>query len=194
MSSLTLEEVRRRKRGRLQFLLVAFLFIAPPVTAYLLYYVWPPRGGTANAGELVVQPLPAITLKGADGAPLPLERFKGKWLLLTVDGPACQARCEKKMYVMQRAHLIQGKHRDRIARLLVLSGMSGAVPSTAGELSVASDADGALAKVLPAKDPVENYIYLIDPLGNLVTRYSADMDPKKLAKDLRLLLQASQIG
>lgn len=191
MSPLTPEESRRRKRGRLQFLAVAFLFIAPPIAAYLTYYVWTPRGGTANYGDLIAQQLPAIMLTAPGGAPLPLERFKGKWLLLTVDGTSCGAVCQKKLYTMRQARLIQGKHQDRVERLLVFSGAAG---ESSREVVVASDPSRALARALPAKGPVEDYIYLLDPLGNVVTRYRADADPNKLAKDLRRLLQASQIG
>jgi hypothetical protein len=37
-------------------------------------------------------------------------------------------------------------------------------------------------------------IYLIDPLGNIVLRYPADPDIKRMAKDLERLLRASRIG
>ena len=41
--------------------------------------------------------------------------------------------------------------------------------------------------------PLRN-IYLIDPLGNIVLRYPADPDIKRMAKDLDRLLRASRIG
>ncbi len=37
-------------------------------------------------------------------------------------------------------------------------------------------------------------IFLLDPRGNLVLRYPADPDIKRLAKDLERLLRASRIG
>ena len=37
-------------------------------------------------------------------------------------------------------------------------------------------------------------IILLDPRGNLVLRYGADPDIKRLAADLGRLLRASQIG
>ena len=37
-------------------------------------------------------------------------------------------------------------------------------------------------------------ILLLDPRGNLVLRYGDDPDAERLAKDLRRLLHASQIG
>ncbi len=38
------------------------------------------------------------------------------------------------------------------------------------------------------------YIYLVDPLGNLMMRYPRDPDPAKLLKDLQRLLRYSRIG
>jgi hypothetical protein len=39
-----------------------------------------------------------------------------------------------------------------------------------------------------------NYIYLVDPLGNLMMRFPAEPDPSKLIKDLQRLLKYSRFG
>jgi len=39
-----------------------------------------------------------------------------------------------------------------------------------------------------------NLIYLIDPNGNLMMRYTPDQLPKPLFKDLKHLLKVSRIG
>jgi glutathione peroxidase-family protein len=41
---------------------------------------------------------------------------------------------------------------------------------------------------------VEEHIYLIDPLGNLMMRFPKDADPSKVKKDIGKLLKASAIG
>ena len=46
----------------------------------------------------------------------------------------------------------------------------------------------------PAPGGATTNLYLLDPLGNLVLRYPADPDIKRLAKDLERLLRASRIG
>ena len=53
-------------------------------------------------------------------------------------------------------------------------------------------ADPALLAALPAAP--EGGIFLVDPLGNLILRYPADPDIKKLHKDIGRLLYASRIG
>jgi hypothetical protein len=44
-----------------------------------------------------------------------------------------------------------------------------------------------------AKAP-DSAFYLVDPLGNLMMHYPAQVPPKGVLKDLRKLLKASQIG
>jgi hypothetical protein len=41
---------------------------------------------------------------------------------------------------------------------------------------------------------VNDHLYLIDPLGNLMMRFPKNADPKKVAKDISKLLKASAIG
>ena len=44
-------------------------------------------------------------------------------------------------------------------------------------------------------DPIKSgYIYISDPLGNLMMSYPADINPKGILKDLKKLLRASRIG
>lgn len=44
----------------------------------------------------------------------------------------------------------------------------------------------------PAAD--KHWIYLIDPLGNVLMRYDSEQDPKGMLKDLKHLLKLSKIG
>ncbi len=54
--------------------------------------------------------------------------------------------------------------------------------------------DPAQWAALPGVAGPPGNIYLIDPLGNIVLRYPADPDIKRMAKDLERLLRASRIG
>jgi hypothetical protein len=61
-------------------------------------------------------------------------------------------------------------------------------------LHVWHPSDAAFAAQFPAGGNRADHIYLIDPLGNLMLRFPVRPDPKRMMKDLRLLLKASQIG
>jgi hypothetical protein len=59
---------------------------------------------------------------------------------------------------------------------------------------IAARVDPAAFALLPRPGADGVAILLIDPRGNLVLRYGADPDIKRLANDLGRLLRTSQIG
>lgn len=185
------------KTNRTKLALVLLAFSVPVVISYLTYYVWPPAGGVKNYGELlkgaaIVEPLGLVGLDAK-----PLAPMRGKWWLVMVDSGQCAAACEKKLYALRQVRLLQGREMDRVARLWVVTDAK--TPDAAllkrydGTLA-ARDAAGALIAKLPAQPNAGDHLYLIDPLGNVVLRYGADPDIKRMKKDLELLLRASQIG
>ena len=148
-----------------------------------------------NYGTLLpVRAMPAA-LKAApgaaDGTDVPL---RGKWRLLIVDGPACDTRCRTKLYATRQARTMTGKERERVERIWVLVGDGTPAPDLVAEhpdLRIAQ-ADAALLTVLPPD--AAGAIFIVDPLGNLILRYAAAPDIRRLHKDLSRLLYASRIG
>ena len=177
--------------------LIAALCIAPVAASYYVYYIAPPSRQT-NHGELVhVPPLPDARLKLADGDAFTLGQLRGKWILLTVDAAQCGDACRRNLLTMRQLRLTQGKDMDRIERMWLISD-DGAI----GE-GVADDFHGTwlvraaasdLLRSLPADGALAGYIYVIDPLGNVVLRYSRAADPGGMMKDLARLLKTSGIG
>lgn len=51
-----------------------------------------------------------------------------------------------------------------------------------------------LQALLPGQDRPQDFIYVIDPLGNLMMRYPRDADPNGMKKDFVRLLKVSRIG
>ena len=166
------------RRGRLKLALLALFFAAPFVLAWLAWWLdWAP-GTTSNYGELIT---PARPLAGA-----PLDRLRGKWVLVTFDRAACDAYCEKKLYFMRQVRRAQGKDMDRVERLWVLVG--------AGEprAAILPGIEGTrFARLSPDAFPgiAVDHIYLVDPSGNLMMRFPRDPDPAKMIKDLQRLLK-----
>jgi hypothetical protein len=115
-------------------------------------------------------------------------------VLLTVDAVACGEACARKLYATRQARTMTGKDRERVQRVWLVTGSDAPPPELAAahpDLRIALAASPVLA-ALPA-DP-EGGIFLIDPLGNLILRYPADPDIKKLNHDIGRLLYASHIG
>jgi cytochrome oxidase Cu insertion factor (SCO1/SenC/PrrC family) len=190
-------DAHARRRARRTLALLALVCIAPVVASYAAYY-WLRPAAHVNYGELLgAQPAPEIAGRDASGAPLRLAALRGRWVLLSTDAAACDARCEHKLYVTRQARTMQGAERERVVRLWL---QPADAPAPAAELlaqhpgMIVMRGDAHQWDALPGPGGAAANIYLLDPLGNLVLRYPADPDIKRLAKDLERLLRASRIG
>jgi hypothetical protein len=170
------------------------------VAAYLAYYVFPPRGRT-HYGTLIKpqRPMPPELVADAPSAPSPLAALRGKWILVQADPGACDAACAGKLYALRQQRTMTGKHRERVARVWLLTDDQTPdahrlhdYPGTV----VARAQPQVLADWLPTEPgrSVRDYLYVIDPLGHLMMRFEAQGDPAKIRRDLARLLRASQIG
>lgn len=181
------------KKGRLKLLLLAVIFLTPILGSYVAYYVWQPKG-RVNFGELVVgYAVPEMSLASAHGGMVPLQQLRGKWLLVQIDDAACLAACQNKLYALRQARLIQGKHQDRIERLWLVDSERMPTSTPVGVWTL-NAYHNPILNSFPVKTTARDHIYVVDPLGNVVLRYSGTPQPAKMAKDLKRLLQASRIG
>jgi len=187
------------RRFRTLYLLIA-LCVAPVAASYTLYYAFPPAGRT-NYGDLIVpqRPTPALTLRLQNDSVFDLGRLRGNWLMVKVDGGGCDAACRKQLWHLRQLRTMQGKDADRIERVFLITD---AAPLDAALLR---EYDGThfvrasraeLERFLPAAEGtrLEDHVFLIDPIGNLMLRWPKDADPSRMKKDLSKLLKASQIG
>lgn len=187
------------KRARLKLALIGLFFALPFVLAWTAYWLhWTP-GHSGNYGALLQPPrqVPGGGLVALDGKPFSLASLRGKWVMLQFDAAGCDAYCERKLYFMRQLRVAQGKDRERVERVWILT--DGGTPRRA--LMTAIDGtyvvrtvDGTLAAAFPPRGRAQDHIYLIDPLGNLMMRFPRDPDPSKMLKDLQRLLKISQIG
>jgi hypothetical protein len=179
---------------------VLLVCAAPVIASYLAYYVFPPSGRT-NFGTLIEpqRPVPELSLATVDGKPYRFASLLGQWVLLHVDSGACDKPCVDKLYALPQQRTMTGKERERIDRVWLVG--DAAAPSAAllreYEGTVVLRADPAqLAPLLPVEPGrrVQDYLYLVDPLGNLMMRFPADGDPSRIRKDISRLLRASRVG
>lgn len=184
-------------KGRRTLLLIAAICALPIIASYVLYLGWRPEA-RMNYGELLeTRLLPVAVLSDLAGKSIGTDSLRGKWLLVTIQSPSCDEGCQRKLYVMRQVRTTQGENMDRIQRLWLIKGAGTPDPKLLAEhpgLLVARAQDPSWLSAFPAKDDAFEHIYLIDPLGNLVLRYGADVDPKGMIKDLTRLLKVSQIG
>jgi cytochrome oxidase Cu insertion factor (SCO1/SenC/PrrC family) len=161
-----------------------------------MYYVAPPAGHT-NYGELIAVPLPDARLTLADGTAFETSKLRGKWVLLTADSAQCGETCRRKLFTLRQLRLTQGKDMERIERALLINDDANLADGLAEEFSgtrLLRAGGSELLKHLPADGPQTDFIYIVDPLGNVVLRYARDADPGRMIKDLTRLLKISGIG
>ena len=192
---------KQQRKGRWKLFAVLAVCATPIIASYLTYFVIKPQGRT-NYGELLdprAYPIPALGSATLDGKPVALEDYKGKWIMLQVNGAECGDACTKKLYDMRQLRLAQGKEMERVERVWLIT------DDKPLETILIREYDGtrmirAKADLVQAWLPVEpnaavtDHMYMIDPLGNLMMRFPKDADANKIKKDLNKLLKASRIG
>lgn len=191
---------------RTKLLLMMALFALPTLASFAAFYWFPPTK-TSNYGELIspVINLPQLQMAIRDGTDASQgareQGLRGKWLIITRDSGACDAVCEQKLFAMRQSRLIVGREMDRVVRVVLID--DDATPSDElikryrGTAWISAKAMPWLSALpAPTQDPSNSraYFYAVDPLGNIFMRYGADADVKLMAKDLRRVLKASQIG
>jgi len=186
-----------KRRGRIQLLLIAAVFLGPLVLAAWLYFSGTglqPTGRT-NHGVLLE---PIINV--ADELPgSPLNAINdGYWVLLYANDGPCDEDCEFSLYTLRQSRLMLGKEMDRLVRVFLHGDQPPDTVLLAEEhpgLIALQDAD--LYGLITDKNPTipgENGYYLLDPLGNLVMYFPRDIDPSAMVEDIDHLLELSRIG
>lgn len=185
--------------GRLKMLLI-FAVCASPVLLGTLAYWFYRSESTTNYGSFIEPQRQAVGL----------ESFRGKWVMFTIDSPQCDEFCAKRLYLMRQLRLTQGKDKDRLERVLLLSEPGKAEFLTSGVESLEKvhegmhqlflDADqrarllGIEGQTLSTDGTADKGIYLVDPLGHVMMRFPDDPDPSRMKKDLGKLLKWSRVG
>ena len=190
------------QRGRWMLLLIALMCGAPIAISYFTYYVIKPKGGTTSYGTLIEpqRTIPsALMVTGDDGREVPLASLKGRWLMISVDGGACDESCVKKLYFMRQVRATQGQERDRIIMVWLRTddaSVPAALKTAYPDTRMLRADPASVAAWLPATDTTKdtNHIYMVDPNGNLMMRFPAQPDPSKIKQDVTKLLKWSRIG
>jgi len=191
----------RTRSGRIKMLLLLLVCMAPVLASYFTYYVIRPAGGTRNHGELIQPPrdLPQVRAQDLQGASMPLASLKGQWLIVAVAGGACDESCQKNLYFQRQLREMQGKDKDRIDRVWLVSDdapvPAALMPALAQATVLRVAPDVLQAWLVPAAgQQLQDHLYLVDPMGNWMMRMPAHMDVEKASKvkrDLERLLRAS---
>ena len=193
------------KAGRRQFILLAVLFLAPLLAAYLLYFVWPELRpeGTTNKGLLLtpVRPVPALHFTDADGKPQDQAVMKRRWSMVYVGGSECDDPCRAKLIQIRQVRMLLADDRVRLQRIYIAPD---AAALQAAKARIGAEQPGLIYladTAAPGERAVDFFkpqdpqaLYLIDPLGNWLMIYAGNVEYKDILKDLKNLFKLSNIG
>src|SRR3954468_1633862 len=161
-------DARRTRAGRLKMLAVLAVCAAPVIASYFTYYVVRPES-RRNYGELIEpqRPLPPLTAVSLDGVSVPLPSLRDQWLLVSVAGGACDAACEKHLYLQRQLRESLGKDKDRVDWVWLVADDAPVRPSllpALGQATVLRVNAGQLSQWLaPANGKqLSDHLYLVD--------------------------------
>lgn len=193
-------EAANSVKGRWKMLAVLLVCAAPVIASYFTYYVVRPEA-RRNFGNLIEPQRPMVMLptQALDGKVADVSALKGQWLLVSVAGGACGEKCEKNLYFQRQLRESLGKEKGRLDRVwLVTDGapVSSTLTSALTDAAVLRVDPVVLARWLePASaQSLSAHLYVVDPLGNWMMRFPADLDATAAAeakRDLDRLLRAS---
>ena len=191
---------RRTVMGRWKMLAVLLTCAAPVMASYFTYYVVRPQG-RGNFGELIdpQRPLPDQAVVSANGLPSNLRALKGQWLLVSAAGGACDAVCQKHLYLQRQLRETLGKEKDRVDWVWLVTddapipealrpALKGATVLRVGELQLSQWLSPAVGHLL------HEHVYVVDPMGNWMMRFPAGLEldgASKAKRDMERLLRAS---
>ena len=189
-------EQKTKRAHKRKLLALMALLLAPVVISFALHYS-DYRPGTINYGELIdMEDFEGSGINQVDNTIFSANDIHGKWTMLTIDSGSCNEYCEQKLYKMRQVRLVQNKDMHRVERLWLIDDNvtidSRLLEEYKGTLFVnAKDSD--LLESLKPVDTQRLYMYLVDPIGNVMMRFPENADPSEMVEDLKRLLHVSQL-
>jgi hypothetical protein len=205
---LRLEQTKYKKGNRITIVGFFAIFTLPILVAWAAYFSgWFDGIDTTNKGEWVK---PIISFSdsnpvysdGASYVTKPGEKWK---LIIPTKVSDCQneetdLNCLLNLFLISQTHTSLGKNMERLEKVL-FNGLNEysdeqikALQERFVDLKVVNSSK-AVVRELPA-----NYIYIADPLGNIMLRYSVvnnreemGLKGKDILKDLKKLLKLSRL-
>lgn len=165
----------------------------------------------------------ALGMRGAEGealfrsfeeevAGIPPEDYRPRpWMLVYLGGPACGRDCEERLYYLRQVHRRLSAEAPRVRRWylsVVDEGAQAGLEEATRELFAREFPDMGIAygdaAVLrgnlagthePGQDPIgSHYIYVVDPVGNVMLYFTPDNTPEQILDDIDKLLERSSLG
>ncbi len=175
-------------------------FILPAVAAYA-YFFFGDRPEPDTHGELISPVIDIENLELTDmlDKPIPRKDLTSSWRMYYVTADTCAEQCEQSLYNMRQINIALGKNQSRVNHVVLHSAT--AEPDFI-DLLEEQHPHVLRAKIPAQKLPLlqlqnpaqQSAIYLMDPHGNIMMRFSDGLDATLILKEINKLLKISRIG
>ena len=197
-----------RRLSRIKLISIFAIFAIPLLLASIYLHLVRANGGSlgiTSRGELIspAVPLSEFTLAAGEEE-FTLDSVRGIWTMLYVPQGECLDVCERNLYHMRQVRLALNHRMDRVQRAVLMASSEQISPELLAEhpgliaATGSAEAQGVLSSQITEAQqgmaPLSDAIYLIDPFGNLMLRFPADLKPNSMLKDIKHLLKVSRIG
>lgn len=179
--------------NKVQMLVILLTPLLVMASSTLLYFSgWLTPDERVNKGILLT---PVLQL---DDLGLDLETVNPdrQWMMVQTSAN-CSADCEQQVYLQRQTHVALGKNEPRMKRLLLSrsTGLTGLTEQYPGleVLPLASVSD-TFREQVPAQFSEQNYVFIVDPLGNIPLYFTPENTFNDQLDDLKKLLKLSTIG
>lgn len=187
------------KRSNMTLWLLLTSFLVPAIFAYG-YFFFGDRPSVASNGQLInpVVDIESLKLKDPLGESISREELTPKWRMYYFANANCDSSCQNELYNMRQINVALGKNADRVQHVIVhlstpqnefMKYIETEHPEAIRVYSSIENIQGLIGKSAPAE-----YIYLVDPLGNIMMKFPNTLKAKLILKDINKLLKISRIG
>lgn len=194
-----------KKRNPYTVWFVVIAFVGPVVLAYIMFFFVDVKS-FVNHGEILNPIVHVSSFKLTDEADeiIPQAELTYKWRLISFVGKDCDQACVSRLYDTRQIHRSLGKNQHRLSRMFVHLEPAGEdlvklidaehenVIHVNGEVSTIIEALGI--NIRNDVSVTNNEVYIMDPMGNVMMRFTQDQPNQEFLFDLKKLLKASQIG
>jgi cytochrome oxidase Cu insertion factor (SCO1/SenC/PrrC family) len=195
----------QQKKGRLVLLALLLFFVTPLILVMYMYKTnWHPEGG--SRGELI-KPVVAIqvtanfqNMKTAYASDIAGTLWHEKWSMVMI-ADQCDQTCEARLYDIRQIHASLEKNMNRVQRILIthqqdLEALRVKYPDLLILNEPKEDVDTLANQFKHGDQNVfdKHDVYLVDPLGNWMMEYKAEISAKDIRKEVEHLLRYSWAG
>lgn len=186
----------KKQSGRKVLLLITAIFVVPIIFAMYMYYSdsdWRPAIST-HRGQLItpVRTMPDISLTNAADA----KYLYGTWSLLVLTTDQCDIVCADTLIRIRQIRLSLGPKMTKL-QTLYLPAQHTEIPKNIHEehpaLNIIEPQRSENMRAIIGEF-TNGEVFIVDPLGNLMMRYTPDATMSDIRKDMGKLLKLSGIG